>query len=161
VSRILSSLPSKPVLNDVFERYPDLKEAFQTFRDKVLKTNGVLTEHERETIATHVSNLNSCKACTIRHSENAKMLLGSQGTSDSNDPETSDRQARSSLEPILSYAGKLTLQPTSLTAEDAEAVYAAGWCEEALLTSITIVSFMNMANRVVLGVGGEAAKVEL
>jgi len=57
------------------------------------------------------------------------------------------------LKPILSYAKKLTLTPTQVTKADADAIYAAGWDEQAFIDVVSICGIVNFMNRFVNGVG--------
>ena len=57
------------------------------------------------------------------------------------------------LRPILYYAKKLTVAPSSVTADDAAAVYEAGWDEEALHDAILVVCVFNFMNRLLEGHG--------
>jgi alkylhydroperoxidase family enzyme len=63
------------------------------------------------------------------------------------------------LRPLLQYARKLTEFPSSVTAEDAQAVYDAGWDEQALHDAILVVCCFNFMNRLLDGHGvhGDAA----
>jgi uncharacterized protein YciW len=57
------------------------------------------------------------------------------------------------LLPILAYAKKLTLAPSTVTEADAKLVYDAGWGEEALFTAISVAALFNLMNRLVEGTG--------
>jgi hypothetical protein len=57
------------------------------------------------------------------------------------------------LKPVLAYVRKLTLTPTRMTADDAQAVYAAGWDEQALFDAISVCALFNFMNRIVEGSG--------
>jgi alkylhydroperoxidase family enzyme len=57
------------------------------------------------------------------------------------------------VKPILRYVGKLTLTPAKITPEDAEAVLAAGWEEQALHDAVAVCALFNMMNRLVDGLG--------
>ena len=57
------------------------------------------------------------------------------------------------MKPILRYAAKLTVTPAKITPEDAEAVLAAGWEEQALHDAVAVCALFNMMNRLVEGLG--------
>ena len=59
------------------------------------------------------------------------------------------------MKPILKFVRKLTVEPTKLTQADADAVFAAGWDEEALHFSVAICARFNLINRLVMGHGVE------
>ena len=57
------------------------------------------------------------------------------------------------FKPLLAYARKLTLVPTEIGQEDADAVFAAGWGEKALHDVIAVTARMNFMCRLVQGYG--------
>jgi uncharacterized protein YciW len=57
------------------------------------------------------------------------------------------------LRPLLAYVRKLTDLPSRLTPADADAVYAAGWDDEALMHAIAVCAYFNNMNRLVEGSG--------
>jgi hypothetical protein len=57
------------------------------------------------------------------------------------------------LRPILRYARRLTLAPSSVTAADAAAVYEAGWDEQALHDAVLVICIFNFMNRLLEGHG--------
>ena len=57
------------------------------------------------------------------------------------------------MKPIFAFAKKLTLTPSALTHADADAIYEAGWSEEALHTVIAVVCRFNFMNRLVMAHG--------
>lgn len=77
------------------------------------------------------------------------------------DPGSAPVDAR--LRPVLSFAHKLTLSPSRMTAADAEAVFAAGWDDRALHDAAAICGLFNLMNRLVdgLGIAADAAHTQL
>ena len=57
------------------------------------------------------------------------------------------------LKPLLSYVKKLTLNPGKISDSDAQAVFDAGWSEQALHDAITVCALFNFMNRIVDGHG--------
>lgn len=57
------------------------------------------------------------------------------------------------LRPILAYVTKLTLTPSKMVEADSQAVYEAGWKEDALYDAITVCALFNFMNRLVEGTG--------
>lgn len=55
--------------------------------------------------------------------------------------------------PLMAYVRKLTLSPSRLVAADAQAVFAAGWDEQALHDTIAVVCLFNFMNRFADGHG--------
>ena len=60
------------------------------------------------------------------------------------------------LKPLLRYAKKLTEAPARITPADAEACYAAGWSDEAIMQAIAVTCLANFMNRLVEGSGVHA-----
>ncbi len=57
------------------------------------------------------------------------------------------------LKPVLAFLRKLTLTPTRMTQADADAVFAAGWSEQALYDAVQVCCLYNFMNRFVEGLG--------
>jgi hypothetical protein len=57
------------------------------------------------------------------------------------------------MQPIFAFVKKLTLAPATLTQADADAVYAAGWDDEALHAAIGVACRFNFMNRLVMAHG--------
>lgn len=57
------------------------------------------------------------------------------------------------MKPIFKYLKKLTLDPTKIVQNDADAVFNAGWSERALYDAIIICCTWNFMNRFVEGLG--------
>ena len=57
------------------------------------------------------------------------------------------------LKPILKYVGKLTQTPSKMVQADADAVFDAGWDEQAVRHAINVSALFNYFNRVVDGHG--------
>ena len=55
------------------------------------------------------------------------------------------------MKPILRYARKLTLSPSRMTQADANAVFAAGWNDQALHDAASTCALFNFMNRLVDG----------
>ena len=63
------------------------------------------------------------------------------------------------MKPILRYVRKLTLSPSRMTQADADAIFAAGWNEQALHDAVSTCALFNFMNRLLEGHGvkGSAA----
>jgi uncharacterized peroxidase-related enzyme len=148
-----NSLPEPPVLADVFARFPDAMRELCRIHDIKLRGPSPLGVAEREMIAAYVSGLNACNYCHGAH----RMIAESQGMDPAvfesllNDPAQAGIDER--LLPILAYVKKLTETPSRMTDRDAEAVYAAGWDEQALFDAVFVCALFNFMNRLVEGCG--------
>ncbi len=154
----LPSLPEKATLLDVFRRFPETSRALIEYHERLLRGPSPLRVAERELIAAYVSGLNQCHYCHGVHTVAAEALGVAPGTLEQllNDPDSADIDAK--LRPILHYVRKLTLSPARMTSADAEAVYAAGWDEQALHDAVSICALFNFMNRLVEGLGIDADK---
>jgi uncharacterized peroxidase-related enzyme len=151
--QVFPSIAADPDLAAIFRRFPHAVAPLLTFHDRILRDPSPLTVAQRELIAAYVSGLNACTFCHGAHRVAAEAF----GVDDSlmealmADPETSPVEP--ALKPLLAYARKLTLTPTRIVQVDVDAVYAAGWDEQALFDAISVCALFNMMNRIVEGSG--------
>ncbi|MCA1572708.1 MAG: peroxidase-related enzyme [Chloroflexi bacterium] len=144
----------------MFRRFPRTAAPLLEYHDRVLRDWSPLTVAERELIAAYVSGLNSCTFCHGAHVVAARAFGIDAALFDGlmADLETSSVDAR--LKPILAYVGKLTRAPAMMTEGDAQAVYAAGWDEQALFDAVSVCALFNLMNRIVEGSGIKADPLE-
>lgn len=148
-----SRIPEGPELSDVFRAYPVGVQELLAIHDFVLRYPAPLTVGERELIAAFVSGINACNYCYGAH----RIIAESFGLDDSvvrsavADPDMELVPAR--LQPILQFVEKLTRAPSSIRSSDREAVFAAGWSEEALYYAVLTCALFNFMNRIVEGMG--------
>ena len=112
-----------------------------------------LTVGEREFIAAYCSGLNACRYCTGVHSAVADAFGMSEDVLGGALEDVDGAGVEERLRPILRYVRTLTLEPTRLTAADAQAVYDAGWDEKALYDAVMTCALFNLMNRMVEGLG--------
>ncbi|MHA1566514.1 MAG: carboxymuconolactone decarboxylase family protein [Alphaproteobacteria bacterium] len=119
----------------------------------VLRQPSPLSEGERELIAAFVSSLNACQYCAGVHTATAEAFGLPEGliTTLVDDFEAADIDEK--LRPILAYVRKLTLDHTKMVNADADAVFAAGWNEQALHDAISVCCLFNFMNRLLEGHG--------
>lgn len=121
--------------------------------DEVMSKDGPLTQGERELIATYVSSLNDCAYCRTSHLPSMELHGIEQNVVDALVENIDSAPVDERLKPIFAFARKLTLEPASLSQEDADAVFDAGWDEEALHAAIGVVCRFNFMNRLVMAHG--------
>ena len=152
----LPSLERNPVLLNVFKAFPATVEPLLDYHEALMRGASPLSPAERELIAAVVSTLNDCRYCAGVHTATAEYLgvapgsvarLAEEGTAPGIEPK---------LQPLISYVRKLTEAPTSLSRADADAVFAAGWEEQALHDAVAVCCLFNFMNRYVEGLGIEA-----
>lgn len=150
---LFPSLPAEPQLADVFRRFPRANAALADYHDRVLRDRSDLTVAERELIAAYVSGLNACTYCAGAHRLAAQAFGVDEGLFDGLMADLATSAVDARLKPILAYVRKLTLSPSRMVTADADAVYAAGWREEALFDAIQVAALFNLMNRIVHGTG--------
>ncbi len=147
------SLPDQPHLADVFKRFSRGVWPLLEFHDDVLRGDSALTVAERELIAAYTSGLNACRFCHASH----RMIAEVHGIDAALFETLFDHGPGAALDarwvPLLAYVRKLTETPARLTDADAEAVFDAGWSEEALYDAVIVCGIFNMMNRIVEGTG--------
>jgi uncharacterized peroxidase-related enzyme len=147
------SLPESPHLADVFKRFGRGVWPLLDFHDALLRGESELTVGERELIAAYTSGLNACRFCHGSH----QMIAEVHGIDTAvfaqlfDDPASAPLDAR--WPPLLAYLQKLTETPARLSDADAEAVFDAGWSEDAFYDAILVCATFNMMNRIVEGTG--------
>ena len=135
---------------------PEAGNAILAYHQLVLRGDSELSEGFRELIGAFVSGLNGCPLCRTAHTRVAELLGYPAETS-----EALLRDVRTApLEPaereLMAYVKKVVLAPSTLEARDAEAVFAAGWSEDALHDALNVVCIFSFINRFVLGHGIKA-----
>ena len=147
------SLPDSARLLDVFKSYPRQCIPLIEYHQRLLREESPFSVGEREWMAAYVSALNSCGYCAGVHEATARRF-GVDGKVMRQllaNPETADIPDK--MKPVFGYLKKLTECPSRITPEDAEAVYAAGWNEEAFHDMVATGALFNCMNRLVEGFG--------
>lgn len=149
----LPSLPDNPEMIDVMSKYPQGFAALCDYHDAILRGPSELSVAERELIAAYVSGLNQCDFCHGAHRAYAEVHGIDSDVFERLvvDPASAGINAR--LLPLLEYARVLTLTPAMVGDRLAQAVYDAGWGEEALFTTVAVTGIFNLMNRLVEGTG--------
>lgn len=159
----LSSLGEAARLIDVFKKFPGLYRPLIEYHEVLLRGPSSLSVAERELIAAYVSGLNSCNYCHGVHAATAEQFGVAEGLLRQllENPEHAPIDER--LKPLLAYVKKLTHMPSRLLPADVEAVFAAGWNEQALHDAVSVCGLFNLMNRLVEGLGltGDAAYFRL
>lgn len=146
---------------DAHDKVPHVLAKFQNgtqiplleFHQALLRGDSPFSVKERELMAAYVSGVNACRYCYGAHAAVAKLYGVPEPllTGLLDDLETADVDDK--LRPVLAYLRKLTLTPTRMTQADADAVFAAGWTEQALYDAVQVCCLYNFMNRFVEGLG--------
>ena len=151
--RIFPSLPEEPGLGEVFRRFPHTLPPLLDYHDRLLRDASPLTVAQRELIAAYVSGLNDCTFCHGAHVQAAEAYGIEPALFSSLLADVDTAPVEDAMKPVLRYVRKLTLSPSRIVAADAEAVFRAGWEEQALFDAISVCALFNFMNRIVDGSG--------
>lgn len=156
-----SSLDDAAAVRDALTLNKPAGRALIDYHTAVMRGDSPLTEAERELVAAYVSGLNACEYCHGVHAATARAygMDATMLTALVEDPELAAAPDR--LRPLLRFARKLTLDQAKMATADAEAVYAAGWSEQALHDLVNVTALFNFMNRFVHGHGLELQSADL
>ncbi len=147
------SLGDNTTVPDILKMSPDAGAALMELCEAVMRGPSALSPGERELISAYVSGINDCRYCHGVHSETAKAfgIPAEPVAKMFDDLETAGFDPK--MVPLLKFARKLTEKPAGITEEDAQAVYDAGWDEQALHDAIMVTCAFNFFNRMLEGHG--------
>ncbi len=149
----LPSLRPGSSLLEVFKAFPDTSKPLIEFHEVLLRGPSPFGTAERELIAAYVSRLNDCRYCAGIHAATAQRLGVPADAVERLADDIELAPVSEKMRPVLRYAAKLTRQPSSICASDAEAILAAGWEETAIYHTVAVTALFNFMNRLVEGLG--------
>lgn len=152
----LNSLPPDAVLLNVFKSFPATSKPLIEYHEVLLRGPSPVSVAERELIAGYVSGLNACHYCHGVHEATAREFRIPEGLMVQLIEDIDKAPIDEKMKPILRYARKLTLSPSRMTQADADAVFAAGWNDQALHDAASTCALFNFMNRLVEGLGIKA-----
>lgn len=151
--RLLRSLPENAGLADLRTIYGELLDRLRPYAQRLMRGPLPFTLGERELIAANVSGVNACRYCHGSHSLVARGFGIDEGVCKNLMDDIDLAPVDPSLKPILCYVRKLTETPSRMTETDVDAVYDAGWTDEALLHAVAVSAYFNNMHRLVEGTG--------
>jgi len=153
----VKSVPENARPSTILKQFPDSGSLIMEFTEKLLRGKSSLTPAQRELIGAYTSGVNACQFCCQTHAATAETLGVEQGLIDSlvNDLDAADIDPK--MKPILAYVKKLTESPSRMTQADADAIFAAGWDEDAFYHTVSICGLFNYYNRLIEGYGVKSA----
>lgn len=148
-----TSLPADAGVRHAMALNKRAGRALVALHTAIMRDRSDLSVGEREMIAAFVSGLNECRYCHGVHAVTAAAFGIDASLLDRllADIATSGVEAR--FVPLLAYLRKLTLTPSRVVADDAVAVFAAGWTEAALHDAVDVACLFNFMNRFADGHG--------
>ena len=149
----MKSLGDAPHLYDVMKISPRMAVYLFKMTDEIMLVEGPLSDTDRELIAAYVSGLNACSFCYRGHKAIAEMFGVKEGLIDSLVEDLEAAEVGEKMRAALRYSKKLTETPGKMQIADAEALYAAGWDEAALMNIAEVCALFAMYNRLADGTG--------
>ncbi len=138
----MSYLPSrastKRHLADVFKLMPLRSRLLLALHEEAMRGRSPLSTAEPEMIVAFGSGLNGCNYCHNAHKHVAaelgvELTVFEELVNDIDRAPVADK-----MKPILRFVRKLTQTPSEVGRADAQAIYDAGWSEDAFLDVVTI-----------------------
>lgn len=156
------SLPDDASTRDIFQRNPLRFTAFSEFSQHVLRGDSPLSPGMRELLGAYVSALNECRYCAGGHIATAHRFGVAPSLLEELLLDIDTAAIEPVFKPLFHYVYKLTTAPYKMLQADADAVFTAGWEEQALEDAITVCCTFNFMNRLVHGYGiyADPAKFE-
>jgi len=141
-------LPKDGGFRHIFHRWPKLARPLTEYSERVMRGPAPFTPAERELLATVTCAVNACEYCYGAHLATAE-AMGMDGAlieAVLEDPETAD--IAPALLPVLAFITKLTRTPARIVKADVDAIFAAGWDEEAFHCCVSVCALFNHQNRI-------------
>lgn len=138
---------------EVFLKYPEIYKPWAEASQALMNGPSPLTPGEREMIAAYVVGVAECRYAYVGHTAAAYAWGIEEGLIDKLLGDLEGAPIAEEFKPLLAFVKKLTLTPSAVSQEDADAVFAAGWDEKALHDAIAVTARMNFMCRLVQGHG--------
>jgi len=138
---------------NVFTAYPEIYGLWSKMSEALMNGPSPLTSAERELILAYAAGVAGCRFVCVAHSEVAYARGIPPGLIERllEDAETAPVEPR--LKPLFAFVRKLAVTPGEMTQADADAVFAAGWPEQALHDAIAVTARAAFMQRLVEGHG--------
>lgn len=153
----LSSIEENARPSTILKKFPESGRLIMQFTEQLIRGPASLTTAERELIGAFTSGLNACQFCCDTHSATAEVLGIPKGLIDDLIMDIDNADITDKMKPLLKYVKKLTEKPTQVTQADVDAIFAAGWDEDAFYHAVSICGLFNYYNRLIEGYGVKSA----
>jgi uncharacterized peroxidase-related enzyme len=147
------SLPKDAGPANVFVKYPGIYRLWSQMSQALMNGPSPLSQAERELLFAYAAGVAGCKFVYVAHSAVAYAWGVENGLLERllKDPDTAPVEAR--LKPLLAFVRKLMLTPGEMSQADADAVFEAGWEEQALHDAIAVTARAAFMQRIAEGHG--------
>jgi len=147
------SLPDDAGPANVFGTYTDIYEPWSQMGQAMMNGPSPFSPGERELIASFVVGTANCRFAYVAHTQAAYAWGIEEGLVDKLLEDIDAAPVEEKFKPLFKFIRKLTLTPSEMAQEDADAVFDAGWDERALHDAIAVTARMSFMNRLVEGFG--------
>jgi uncharacterized peroxidase-related enzyme len=143
----------KPIPGTWKRKYPEIYGPWSTMSQALMNGPSPLSQGERELILAYAAAAAGCEFVGVAHAEVAYAWGIARGSVEHlvADPATAQLEPR--LKALLGFVRKLAVTPAEVTQADADAVFQAGWDEQALHDAIAITARAAFMQRLVQGFG--------
>lgn len=140
-----------PGITGLLEYRKDCAQPIRELTQFLLRGPSVLSEAERELIATVVSNGNNCRFCTTAHTAAADLLLGETATSQAVKQDIGSSPVSTKLKALLTIALMVRESGKSVTPEAIENAKREGATDVEIHDTVLIAALFCLYNRYVDG----------
>lgn len=147
------SMPQDAYAAHLFARYPHIYKLYPMASRANMRGPSPLSYQQRETIGAFVSALNDCEFCFGSHSRTAALFGLKEGLLETLIEGVDTAPVLVEEKPLFHFAKMLTLTPSRIVKSDADAIFEAGWDEDALQSVISVTCTFNFMNRIAPGMG--------
>jgi alkylhydroperoxidase family enzyme len=147
------SLPDGSGPASVFTAYPHIYRLWSEMSQALMNGTSPLSQGERELILAYAAGVAGCKFVYVAHSEVAYAWGVEHGLLDRLLDDLETAPVKANLKPLLAFVRKLMVSPGEMSQADADAVFNAGWEEQALHDAIAVTARAAFMQRLVEGHG--------
>ena len=138
---------------NVFKKYPELYGPWSDMSQAMMNGPSPLSQAERELILAFTAGVAGCTFVYVAHKEVAYAWGIEEGLVERLVEDFDGTPLDDKLRPLLAFVRKLTLTPSEMAQADADAVFAAGWDEQALHDAIAVTARTAFMQKLVEGHG--------
>ncbi len=138
---------------EVFNAYPDVYRHWAQMGEALINGPSPLSPGEREMIQGFVAGLLNCQFAYVAHSAAAVARGIAPGTVEKLVADIASAPVNEKLKPLMALVKKLVLNPTEVSQSDADAVFAAGWDEQAYHSAVAVTARMTFMSKIIHGHG--------
>ena len=149
----LKSHNEKSGPGDVFHAYPEIYRPWAEMGQALINGPSPLSPGEREMIQAFVAGLIRCQFAYVAHTAAAVARGIAPGVVEKLVADVGSAPVSAKLKPLLALVKKLALEPTRVTQSDADAVFAAGWDEQAYHSAVAVTARMTFMSKIIHGHG--------